>query len=112
MWIVALQGLNPSSPRGLVLFMRPAVELESASAGAGSALAVAPLSVQTHALLEIIAGDPDLIALLRLICDLELADGWLIAGCIYLELPPFDRTVGYCAWARMNSLGERILSPE
>ena len=29
-----------------------------------------------------------------------------------LELPLFDRTVGYCAWARMNSLGEHILSPE
>jgi len=29
-----------------------------------------------------------------------------------MELPLFDRTVGYCAWALMNSLGERILSPE
>ena len=29
-----------------------------------------------------------------------------------VELPLFNRTVGYCAWARMNSRGERILSPE
>ena len=35
-----------------------------------------------------------------------------LTGKIDLELPLFDRTVGYCAWARMNSLGERILSPE
>ncbi len=30
----------------------------------------------------------------------------------FVELPLFDRTVGYCAWARMNSRGERIRSPE
>ena len=28
-----------------------------------------------------------------------------------VELPLFDRTVGYCAWALMNSLGERICEP-
>ena len=28
------------------------------------------------------------------------------------ELPLFRRTPGYWVWARMNSLGERILSPE
>jgi hypothetical protein len=29
-----------------------------------------------------------------------------------VELPLFDRTLGYGVWARMNSRGERILSPE
>jgi hypothetical protein len=31
---------------------------------------------------------------------------------LYVELPLFDRTLGYGVWARMNSRGERILSPE
>ena len=53
-----------------------------------------------------------------LVCDELDKAGWVVLSAIKgidrigLELPLFDRTVGYCAWARMNSLGEHILSPE
>lgn len=44
------------------------------------------------------------------------AHGIAVASCSpagpSLVLPPFDRTPGYWVLARMNSLGERILSPE
>jgi hypothetical protein len=36
----------------------------------------------------------------------------LILRRVAVELPLFDRTLGYGVWARMNSRGERILSPE
>lgn len=51
--------------------------------GARSPLADAPLSEQSDALQQIVSSDPDLMAVLRLIRDQELPDGWLVAGCLY-----------------------------
>ncbi|MBN9063916.1 MAG: hypothetical protein BGP06_13010 [Rhizobiales bacterium 65-9] len=47
------------------------------------ALANAPLRRQAAALERIIRTDPDLMAILVLIRDLRLPDGWLLAGCLY-----------------------------
>ncbi|WP_342361021.1 nucleotidyltransferase family protein [Terrarubrum flagellatum] len=47
------------------------------------ALAAAPLTEQIEAVGQIVRDDPDLMAALRLIRDLELPDGWLCGGCIY-----------------------------
>lgn len=47
------------------------------------ALANAPLAEQCDALRRVIAGDPDLMALLALIRELALPDCWLLAGCLY-----------------------------
>jgi len=47
------------------------------------ALANAPLRRQAAALERIIRDDPDLMAILVLIRDLRLPDGWLLAGCLY-----------------------------
>lgn len=47
------------------------------------ALANAPLSRQAAALAGFIEGHPQLMPVLRLLRDLELPDGWLVAGAIY-----------------------------
>lgn len=49
----------------------------------GSDLALAPLDVQAAALERMIADDPDLMAILALVRDLALADGWLTSGALY-----------------------------
>lgn len=49
----------------------------------GSDLALAPLDVQAAALESMIRDDPDLMAILALVRDQALADGWLTSGAIY-----------------------------
>lgn len=49
----------------------------------GRSLVSAPLARQVEALERIVAGDPDLMAVLRLIRSQRLPDGWLFAGCLY-----------------------------
>ena len=50
------------------------------------ALANAPLAAQMRAIELVIRNDPDLMALLRLIRDIDLPDGWLLGGCLYQTL--------------------------
>lgn len=47
------------------------------------ALASAPRKVQEKALTQIVRADPDLMAILRAIRELELPDAWLTAGSVY-----------------------------
>jgi hypothetical protein len=47
------------------------------------ALANASLPTQMAAVERIVSNDTDLMTVLRLIVDLTLTDGWLMAGCIY-----------------------------
>jgi hypothetical protein len=47
------------------------------------AIAHAPLAVQVEALEQLVSADPDLMAVLSIIRDLALPDGWLVAGCVY-----------------------------
>lgn len=49
----------------------------------GRALGNELLSDQNSAVRRIVGDDPDLMAILRLIRDLALPDGWLMAGCLY-----------------------------
>lgn len=46
-------------------------------------LALAPLDEQAAAFRAIIADDPDLMAILALVRELGLADGWLASGALY-----------------------------
>jgi hypothetical protein len=63
--------------------MHQADPLESAPVQAYAQLANAPVAIQAEALEHIVSNDPDLMGVLRLIRDLELPDGWLVAGCLY-----------------------------
>ncbi len=63
--------------------MHDSVSLEPLATETRSPLANAPLSSQLEGLQQIVSADPDLMAVLRLIRDQELPDGWLVAGCIY-----------------------------
>jgi hypothetical protein len=47
------------------------------------AIARAPVAIQIETLERIVAADPHLMAVLALIRDLALPDGWLVAGCLY-----------------------------
>ena len=48
-----------------------------------ASLAGAPLDMQINALKRLVMDDPDLMALLIMIRDLDLPDGWLTSGCLY-----------------------------
>lgn len=47
------------------------------------ALAIAPLAEQQKALAGIVLADPDLSAIVDLVAEQDLPDGWLVAGAIY-----------------------------
>ena len=51
--------------------------------GIGRALSNESLRNQVSAIEAIVTNDPDLMAILALIRDLALPDGWLMAGCLY-----------------------------
>src|ERR1043165_5602972 len=53
------------------------------SSRAAGALGHESLSKQISAIQSIVTNDPDLMAILALIRDLALPDGWLMAGCLY-----------------------------
>ena len=54
--------------------------------GERRSLANKSLAVQVAAVERIVAGNADLIAVLRLVRELALPDGWLMAGCIYQSI--------------------------
>jgi len=55
----------------------------AAGAFDGPRLARASLDEQAAALRAIVAADPDLSALVAVIADLGLPDGWLVSGAVY-----------------------------
>jgi hypothetical protein len=47
------------------------------------AIAHAPVAIQVETLERIVVADPDLMAILSIVRDQALPDGWLVAGCLY-----------------------------
>jgi hypothetical protein len=74
--------LNESLVKPLLISMQ-AIPPESEPSRRPVGLANAPLAMQAESLGRIVSNDPDLMAVLRLIQNLELPDCWLVAGCLY-----------------------------
>ena len=80
-------------------------------------LANEPLAIQMAAVERVVAGNTDLMAILRGIREVALPDGWLMAGCIYQSIwnelsgrPPHtgikDYDIGYFDAADRSYEGE------